>query len=471
MQKIYPVDPHFGAYGGAASSSEEGLRGMVEPSVFEAEGRFYSLSTGNDERNCYDIRISTDLIHWSRAGTAPVEGLSALKCALAALCGASQEEFFLRSPFVRADERGGFCLYGSLCAADGRRAALFLARSERAEGPYVFVGELVLTDGRGSKTPAALDASVFSDGGRLYLVYGRGAGGVRLLELDADSGLRADGRTRTAFDGGECAREDDYYGIRLLRVSDASAPAVIVADVPVYPRGFAFGRDRGKPVRVRECHLVATVGNSLRVWTAPAARKLRPAGGGGGVKLCGACARTDEDSVEGFSSFSRGRVLHTSDGRDLLLCNASPCSEEEGGADGAERTDLFPALLAFNADGAPVVSLNRYAGERMRPVGSEELAGTAFDFVRLSRGEGCAHAREGLLLEEDGTVTVEKRRCGRWKCFGENYVDIELEGEFYRGVAMPAEACGVTVSALSGQGLPLFLRRAHLARDNNINIK
>ena len=71
MQKIYPVDPHFGAYGGAASSSEDGLRGMVEPSVFEAEGRFYSLSTGNDERNCYDIRISTDLIHWSRAPTMP----------------------------------------------------------------------------------------------------------------------------------------------------------------------------------------------------------------------------------------------------------------------------------------------------------------------------------------------------------------------------------------------------------------
>ena len=127
---------------------------------------------------------------------------------------------------------------------------------------------------------------------------------------------------------------------------------------------------------------------------------------------------------------------------------------------------LFISMYAFNSKGDLVMSPNRYAGERLRKIGREELAGRSFDYIQLGSGNfDCAFAKPGVRLEEDGSLAFKGEKLGDWKLYGENYVAFTFDGVRYLGAAMPAwieaeNRPGITVSARGEDGLPFFLNGA-----------
>ena len=177
-------------------------------------------------------------------------------------------------------------------------------------------------------------------------------------------------------------------------------------------------------------------------------------------KLSGSCTWRHSAEEPGFDFFAPGHndIFRTSDGRELLVYHNRTRFGE------GWPHYLFLSLLARNADGDFVFSLNRYAGERLRPVGREELAGKVFDAILLTaRDDEPVYARGGFCLGEDGSLEVGGEKKGRWRLFGENFVDMEYCGELFRGAAMPAYIeragrFGVTISLLSE--FPLFLNES-----------
>ena len=127
------------------------------------------------------------------------------------------------------------------------------------------------------------------------------------------------------------------------------------------------------------------------------------------------------------------------------------------------RHYLFISMYAHNSKGDLVMSPNRYAGERLRKIGREELAGRSFDYIQLGSGNfDCAFAKPGVRLEEDGSLTLKGEPLGKWKLYGDNYVAFTFDGLKYLGVAMPAwieadHCAGITVSARGEDGLSFFL--------------
>lgn len=127
---------------------------------------------------------------------------------------------------------------------------------------------------------------------------------------------------------------------------------------------------------------------------------------------------------------------------------------------------LFLSMFALNSQGDIVMSPNRYAGERLRKVEREELAGKSFDYIPIPQDNRlCVYANEGLRLEEDGYLTVRGERRGRWKLYEDYFVCFTYGNVRYFGAAMPAwiEAegrPGITVSARGENGLPFFMNQS-----------
>ena len=69
---LYPSDPNFDALSGfdSTDTSRWGEAKAHDPSVIEADGKFYVFSTDNDGGYGYQVRTSDDLIHWSFVGFA-----------------------------------------------------------------------------------------------------------------------------------------------------------------------------------------------------------------------------------------------------------------------------------------------------------------------------------------------------------------------------------------------------------------
>lgn len=464
MAALYPKDPHFDALNTdlSAPPSRWNEYAAHDPSLIEEGGAFYTFSTGNNGDDCYQIRRSADLIHWQYVGQAFPQGIGASLAPavqeLEAVYGSRPRNTTLWAPDVVRGADGKFWLYGCYTAVFGDNySVLFLARAENVCGPYAYAGTLVVTGGRWGQTPNAIDPQIFYDGGRMYLVYGSFFGGIRALELDPSTGLRKDGLTRAALLSGAVS-EDDYYGAVLLHAANAEGPVVHAAKgLPVWP---PFGK--GAPRLEDRFILMASCGSlfrdySMRQWSSasPCGCYEVPV-----AKLTSSCTwrRPGEEGLDFFAP-GHNDIFTSSDGRMFVVCHNRTKFKD------VHRHYLFVGLAAYNGAGQLVFSLNRYAGERLRPVSAEELCG-GYSFIRLTaENETPVYAEGGLLFSRGGEVLLHGERVGEWTLYAENLVDFTFRGSLYRGAAMPAwlereGRGGITVSAVSAEGFPLYLNGA-----------
>ena len=462
-----PQDPQFSPFSLAASPAEWGTLNAHDPSLIEVGETFYAFSTGNNGQDLYQIRRSPDLIHWEYVGQAfsDLAALAPVLAQLNAVYGKPIENTTLWAPDVVPAAGGGFWLYGCFTAEFGNNySVLFLAHAPQICGPYSVTETLVVSGGHWGETPNAIDPQIVNDSrGRMYMTYGSFFGGIRILELDPATGARKDGFSWEEYRAGKITARQ-YYGERLLDADDAEGSvAAFCTNVPVFPRAVPFGQPMPSPQYKNFYYLMASRGNlfrdyNMRVWRSETLGGFEGTGfGREGKKLSSSCTWRHFPSESGFDFFAPGHndIFRAADGREFLAYH----NRTAFGAGWPHY--LFVSLLARNADGDLVFSLNRYAGERLRPIRKEELAGKAFDYVRLTaRNDEPVYARGDLRFCEDGSAALGGETVGRWRLFGDHFVDIEIDGELFRGAAMPAfieraGKFGITVSLLGE--FPLFL--------------
>ncbi len=156
-----------------------------------------------------------------------------------------------------------YCMYISI--VDGStKCCIAMASSDNPDGPYAYQGMIVCsgmeTDGSdisktnvadalgisageakagkyaslGANSPDCIDATVFYDHeGRLWMVYGSftTAGGIRLLKLNPDTGLRGENYADSG-DGTDktLSKDDPYYGKKIANSNGEGPYIQMIAD-------------------------------------------------------------------------------------------------------------------------------------------------------------------------------------------------------------------------------------------------
>lgn len=172
----YKEEPNF--------HGDDEPEGMVEymvhdPAVFEdaVTKRFYLYCTGAQGL------VSDDLIHWTNSGTI-VNGLPD-----DAKQWTGSEAIWAPDIVKVGDE---YRLYCSNSSWGVQKSCIFLAVSDRAEGPFEPKGVVLKTDD--TLDVNGIDANIIEDAEtkEQYMLYGSFWGGVHLLPLDRETGFARD---------------------------------------------------------------------------------------------------------------------------------------------------------------------------------------------------------------------------------------------------------------------------------------
>ena len=237
MALIYPKNPRFNKLKMRTPDYASWQEGCAhDPSILEWDGTYYAYSTDTfGAPNGYQIRTSTDLLHWEYAGSAfEMEGTNGrYKQGKGDLqpaydwCVTSQSEvgygictrrdgtMSFWAPDVMRGPDGKFWLYFCLTGYfGGSKSCIGLAKSDSPTGKFKF-DSLLLCSPAGWRTPNCIDPQLLeAEGGKLYLVYGSYGLGLYLIELDPATGRRKDGRAYTDWIKKRCTFEE-FYGTHI----------------------------------------------------------------------------------------------------------------------------------------------------------------------------------------------------------------------------------------------------------------
>ncbi|WP_062529879.1 LamG-like jellyroll fold domain-containing protein [Demequina rhizosphaerae] len=367
---------------------------------------------------------------------------------------------------------GRYYLYYNACKGDSPRSALGVAVADDVDGPYEDLG-ILLKSGMWDEEsenpgeiydatvhPNAVDPDAFYDeDGDLWMVYGSYSGGIYILEMDAETGLPLEGQG---------------YGTHLVGGNHAriEAPTIRYDEETGYYYLFlsygGLGADGGYEVRVARSespdgpYLDA---NDVDMATVKGAEgtifddaSIEPYG----VKIMDGYLFTrevgDPGTGEGTGYVSPG---HTSwyDDPDtgdsyIVLHSRFPGT--------GEMHNVRVNKMYMNADGWPVVSPFRYAGETDRKVKRDEVVGT-WQVVNL--GTEISAAPD---LPVDVTLTTNGKLTGglegTWKLTGHDRAELITPDATYTGVFAPVwddqrEVWTVGLTVQSSEGISLWGRQ------------
>ena len=366
---------------------------------------------------------------------------------------------------------GRYAMYYNACQGSSPRSALGLAVSDAVDGPFENQGVLLksgMWDEESENAgeiydarihPNAVDPDAFYDAdGNLWMVYGSYSGGIFILQLDPATGVPLPGQG---------------YGTHLVggNHSRIEAPTIRYdAETGYYYLFLSFGGldvSGGYDVRVARStspdgpYLDAEGNDLADVKADPALpifddASIEPFG----VKLMGGHVFTRELGEPG-SGPGTGYVSpgHTSwydddEGRSFMVFHARFPGT-------GESHEVRVHQMWMNADGWPVVSPQRYAGETAGKVFRDDVVG-AWQLIDLGKDITAAAATPSdIRLEADGTISGDL--AGRWKLTGQNTTELTIGGTVYTGVTAPTwdsqyERWSVGLSVVSQQGVTLWGR-------------
>ncbi len=464
------------------SSWQEGC--AHDPALLEWEGMYYAYSTDTFGAPCgYQIRKSSDLLHWEYsgsafdlAGTAPRYKKGEARRAYGGLqeaydwCVTSSKEvgfgacahtdgtMSLWAPHCVRGTDGKFWLFFCLTGYfGGSKSCIGVAKSDRPDGGFT-CEKLLVQSPAGWTTPNAIDPQFFSAEGRAFLVYGSFGLGIHLVELDPATGFRKDGLSYSDFSSGR-ASFSEYYGTRLACGSLEGGVIRYHEGVPVLKNG-TWGRKN-------YYYLMCSYGSLSSAYNMRCGRSERPEGpyldGNGNPLVCSTdigtgnkmlgSFRWSEDAPDFFCP-GHNDMFVTSRGVKLISYHCrTNCFIERGQSRSNNFHSLYLGQYDFNSEGWPVMNANRYAGEELQEIGAEELLNVSagkFDAVLFAQGVSTVSAKR-VSLRADGTVSGAY--AGTWECYGGKYIRISVCGDDFYGVIMPAwieheNVAGLTVSAM-----------------------
>lgn len=312
----------------------------------------------------------------------------------------------------------------------------------------------------GERWPHTIDPSVFFDEeGKLWLCYGSWSGGIWMLELDEETGLRDYDVEYPSVNGSSNGvTSDPYFGKKIAGGYYVSGEGPYIEHIGNWYYLFVsygfFSPDGGYEMRVflsdkPDGPYKDSKGKSA-IFTSYAMNygkngdtrggKLMGAYNGWGFQTVGECA-------QGHNS-----AITTEDGRAFLVCHTKF-------NDGTAGHQVRVHQLFTNSDGWLVASPFRYNGEMVtdadiastQPFTAAELAGT-YKLLIHKYGMDYANYEEvtpvEITLSEDGKITGGK--TGTWTITeGTGYISLVLGGIKYNGVVTEEVMDGKTVHTVS----------------------
>lgn len=373
---------------------------------------------------------------------------------------------------------GRFAMYYNACEGSSPRSALGLATSDTVEGPYENQGVLLKSgmDGESENPgevydarvhPNAVDPDAFFDAdGGMWMVYGSYSGGIFILKLDPATGEPLPGQGYgTHLVGGNHSRieaptiqydaENGYYylylsfggldasggyNVRVARSTSPDGPYLDaegndMADVKADPSLPLFDDASVQPYGVK------LMGSYLFD------RELGDPGTGAGIGY----------NSPGHNSWYQDPAT----GRMFLVFHARfPGS--------GEQHEVRVHQIYMNADGWPVISPQRYAGETAGKVFRDDVVGS-WQLVNMGKDiTPVPAASVDIALTKNGRISGDS--AGAWKLTGQHDATLEIDGESYKGEFVPVwdpalETWTTGFTALSAHGVSVWGRKVPTLSD------
>ena len=437
-----------------------------DPSIIKADDGYYYIYGSH-----MAAAKSADLIDWtlisrdaSNTGCTLVENVQTEM--EEALTYARTTTFW--APDVVQLNDGRYYMYYCTCEGSSPLSMLGYAVSDNPEGPYKNLG-IILKSGfsgyNANVLPNAIDPCLFYDKeDRLWMVYGSYSGGIFILEMDKDTGLPLEGQL-----------QNSGYGTKLLGGyhSRIEAPYIMYSpDTDYYYLFLSFGglaANDGYNIRV--CRSKNPDGpyedalgqNMIRCAGRPGTYFNDPDYEPYGVKLMGGyeflAAEGDKNKITlAYRSPGHNSCYYDEEtGRYFIVFHTRF-------ANTGESFQVRVHQMYMNAEGWPVVSPLRYAGETPQAVDASEMTGAYKVLLHQRDINLTEHESEVIRLEADGSVTGAY--TGTWACEDGVNVTLTLGELTYTGVMHTAldtsQRTWVTcISALDESGAALWATRAY----------
>lgn len=409
-----------------------------DPAIFQDDdGMYYVFSTHGDKYGQVQIRKSKDLINWQTCKSAL--NLSELKIGAKY---AEQKNIDVWAPDVIKGKDGMYWLYYSMSTLGSQKSCICLAKSDKVTGPY-FYKETIIKSSKGLG-PNAIDPNMFIDNdGKLYMVYGSFAGGVYLIELNADSGYAI----------------DDGYGIRLAGQDEEwmaiEGPFIIYNEKTKYYYLFISYGNLACDYNIRIArsktingNYIDALGNDISLMTKANINEY-------GTKLLGGYAFTKkENSRIGWMAPGHNSAIHS--GNNWFIVHHIRTYKY-----GASPFLMQIRKIKFNSEGWPVISPFRYAGNIDNKYFPYNICGSYLMILQGKDTATRAKTAVKIKLKKDGKITGAK--TGNYVISENGDTEITLDNVTYKGFleAIYDNDRNVNTLAISalGQGQSLLARR------------
>lgn len=296
-------------------------------------------------------------------------------------------------------------LYCSNSSFGVRQSAIFLAVSDKPEGPFEPKGIVVKTSEKENSPVNAIDANIVEDvrTGKQYMTYGSFWGGIRILELDKQTGY---------------AKEEGLgksIACRPRYVSSAiEGPYIVYNEETDYYYLFVSYGSLNSDYNIRVGRSKEILGPYVDV----NGREMTDIEDyDNEVGLMIACGYHFEGE-QSYMGPGHNSVLHDKDGRWYLVCHIREHCFWHG-----EPSKMNIYQMYWTPDGWPVISPEVYAGEKMQDLDMKLVCG------RYNRIKMIKTTPQGVLnsfpmdLFEDGRMNMGLTH-GNWKMLDENTMSI-----------------------------------------------
>ena len=395
--------------------SKLGLWGAHDPAIYRdpVSGNYFAYCT---HQNVYS---SPDLISWQHIGNIIDETPEE------AFAWTNSHGLWAPDIIKVGDEYRMYCSNSSFGV---RLSCIYLAVSDKPEGPFTYRGIVIKTN---SNSPVnAIDANLIVDEktSEQYMAFGSFWGGIKLLKLDPETGLAAD---KTEAEDGRTA--DSALGVTLAcrpKWCDGGVEGAYIrynADTGYYYLFVSYGSlSNDYNIRVGRSRDIA---GPYHDYNGRPMTDMEDYDVKTGLMI--ACGYRFENS-RGWMGPGHNSVINDS-GDWYLVCHIRPYAVY-----GHIMSTMHVRRIVW-VDGWPVISPENYAGEKIQPIPRDAVAGR-YEWITLSPTIpqsviGSAPA----TLTVSGTMHVSSYTRCRWELTGDNEISVDMTGgHTIRGVVLPA---------------------------------
>ena len=323
---------------------ELGLWLTHDPAIYQDEASGYYYIYGTDAIS----QKSKDLIHWEMVGKIVEEPPAE-----------SQEWVGTKNIWAPDIVKVGdeYRLYCSNSSFGSQKSCIFLAVSDKAEGPFEPRDCVIKTS---DELPVnGIDANIISDAktGEMYMVYGSFWGGIHLLRLEKETGLPA----------------EEGIGICLAKrpawlSTGVEGPYIIYNEETGYYYLFVSYGSLKTDYQIRVGRSKSVTGPYVDFHGREMTETDDPWNSVGQMQFCG---YQWSDGV-GYMGPGHNSVLHDKDGSWYLVYHIR---QKNFVGDWLEPSTMQIRKLFWTKEGWPVVSPEPYAGEIEQEIPLEEIFG------------------------------------------------------------------------------------------------